>query len=176
MRIESELAHSEMPHERAVPLGLVMNELGHELAQVRLPEGQDGSIGVSLATSGDVEGWLRVREDGVGLGSPRAGGSGMELVGRLVQQIGGRLEREEVERGTSVRGVLPIGHLRRQDEILTKLDGGAAQRRLVPLPGQPRATLRWRSDDISSRFRAVDASKRSLYVPSYEQRRHPGRA
>ncbi len=98
--IETSLARSEMPHERAVPLGLIVNELVTNALKYAFPGDRSGTIRVGFRSTAQGEGCLQVRDDGAGMGPPRAGGSGTELVRRLVQQVGGQLDREEVEPGT----------------------------------------------------------------------------
>ena len=106
--IETSLVSAEMPHSRAVPLGLVVNELVTNALKHAFPQGQDGVIRVEFHVSPPGEGWLYVRDDGVGMGPPRPGSSGTELVRRLVQQVGGKLERAEQERGTGFRVIFPL--------------------------------------------------------------------
>ena len=106
--IETRLTRTEMPHERAVPLGLIVNELVTNALKHAFPAGRSGTIQVSFETVREGEGCLHVRDDGVGLGPPRSGSSGTELIGRLVQQIGGRLGQEEVQVGTSFIVCFPL--------------------------------------------------------------------
>ena len=108
VQIETRLAPAEMRHERAVPLGLIVNELVTNSLKYAFPHGRPGTIRVSFGTSHEGEGCLHVGDDGVGMGPPRHGSSGTELIGRLVQQIGGRLRREEVEVGTSFVVCFPL--------------------------------------------------------------------
>jgi two-component sensor histidine kinase len=100
VEIETRLTPTEMPHERAVPLGLIVNELVTNALKYAFPDNRPGTIQVSFETTPEGEGCLHVRDDGAGMGPSRPGSSGAELVKRLVEQIGGRLEREELEHGT----------------------------------------------------------------------------
>ena len=88
VRIETDLERMQMPHERAVPLGLVINELVTKALKHALPGEVGSTIRVSFTATPEGEGLLCVRDDGAGLGPPREGSSGTELVRRLVQQIG----------------------------------------------------------------------------------------
>ncbi len=100
VRVEARVSHARLAHERAVPLGLIVNELVTNALKYAFPDAGGGTIRVGFEATAEGEGHLGVRDDGVGMGPPRPGSSGSELVRRLVQQIGGRLEREAVERGT----------------------------------------------------------------------------
>ncbi|MBL6081847.1 GAF domain-containing protein [Belnapia sp. T18] len=100
IRIETDLAPIELPHEVAVALALIVNELTTNALKYAFPEGRSGRIAVSFRTDGQGEGCLRVRDDGVGMGPPRAGSSGSELIARLAKQLGGRVEPENLPVGT----------------------------------------------------------------------------
>ncbi|WP_424135451.1 sensor histidine kinase [Roseomonas chloroacetimidivorans] len=106
--IETMLDRVEMPHVRAVPLGLIVNELVTNALKHAFPEGRCGTIRVEFANSPGGEGRLCVRDDGVGMGPPRPGSSGTELVQRLVQQVGGRLARAEQMQGTGICVFFPL--------------------------------------------------------------------
>lgn len=108
VRIATTVTRIEMPHERAVPLGLIVNELVTNSLKYAFPGGSSGAVGVSFVISSPGEGCLHVSDDGIGMGPPRPGGSGTDLVQRLVRQIGGRSERKEVEHGTSFTIHFPL--------------------------------------------------------------------
>lgn len=103
VEIETHLTRAEMPHDRAVSLGLIVNELVTNSLKYAFPDNGPGTIQVSFETTSAGEGCLRVRDDGVGMGPPRPGSSGTELVRRLVEHIGGGLEQEAMERGTGFK-------------------------------------------------------------------------
>jgi two-component system, sensor histidine kinase PdtaS len=100
IQVEVDLAPLRVPHERAVPLGLIVNELVTNALKHAYPEGAGGLVKVSFAVTPEGEGELRVRDDGIGMGPSREGSLGTDLVTRLVQQIGGQLEQTKQERGT----------------------------------------------------------------------------
>ncbi len=106
--IETYLAPLGLPHGRAVPLGLVVNELVTNALKHAFPEGGGGVIRVEFEVLPGGEGRLCVRDDGMGMGPPRAGSSGTELVRRLVQQVSGRIEQEPQERGTGFCVTFPV--------------------------------------------------------------------
>ena len=100
VRIETDLVPIELPHEIVVALALIVNELVTNALKYAFPEGQAGTIKVIFRTMDGREGYLHVRDDGVGMGPPRAGGSGSELVKRLAQQLGGQIALEQASVGT----------------------------------------------------------------------------
>ena len=106
--IETALEAADMPHPRAVPLGLIVNELVTNALKHAFPEGRRGTIRVEFRIPPGGEGRLCVRDDGVGMGPARPGSSGTDLVRRLVRQVGGRLERPEQECGTAVCVTFPL--------------------------------------------------------------------
>lgn len=108
VQIETHLARLELPHGRAVPLGLIVNELVTNALKHAFPDGRAGVIRVEFEVSPDGEGRLCVRDDGAGMGPPRPGSAGTELVRRLVQQIGGRLVQLAQERGAGFCVSFPV--------------------------------------------------------------------
>ena len=95
-------------HERAVPLGLIVNELVTNALKYAFPDDRSGTIHVGFKNLVHGEAVLYVRDDGIGMGPPRVGSSGTGLVQRLVQQLGGQMDREEVEQGTSFAVTFPM--------------------------------------------------------------------
>ena len=100
VRIETDLDRVRMPHERAVPLGLVVNELVTNALKHAYPGDATGVVRVTFNATPSGEGVLCVRDDGAGMGPSREGSSGTDLVARLVQQIGGAIEQVEQQKGT----------------------------------------------------------------------------
>ncbi len=106
--IETHLASMDILHERAVPLGLIVNELVTNALKYAFPHDRAGTIQVGFETLAQGEAVLTVRDDGIGMGPPRPGSSGTGLVRRLVQQLGGQLDREDVQQGTSFAVTFPL--------------------------------------------------------------------
>uniref|UniRef100_B8DRT0 histidine kinase n=1 Tax=Nitratidesulfovibrio vulgaris (strain DSM 19637 / Miyazaki F) TaxID=883 RepID=B8DRT0_NITV9 len=84
-----------LPVSAAIPCGLILNELVTNAIKHAFPGRDAGRIAIAARRHGrQVE--VRVSDDGVGLpeGFDPAGGAtlGMQLVGSLVAQLGGRLE------------------------------------------------------------------------------------
>jgi len=81
--------------ERAVPCGLLVNELLSNALKHGFPPGRRGRIRVDLRVAG-LEAVLSVTDDGVGLPADfdarRQHSLGLQLVADLARQLGGRLE------------------------------------------------------------------------------------
>ena len=89
-----------MPLDRAVPVGLTVNELVTNSFKYAFDE-EGGLISVTFrvnAVIGEAE--LRVRDNGRGMGPARPGSFGLRLVESLARQLGGRLTTPEVPKGT----------------------------------------------------------------------------
>ena len=110
--IETALQPVTMPHGRAVPLGLIVNELVTNALKHAFPGDREGTVRVAFRAltgeEGTGEGELIVSDDGVGMGPPRPGSSGTDLVGRLVRQTGGTMERMDQAAGTGFRVTFPL--------------------------------------------------------------------
>lgn len=91
--ITTEAPNVTLQVDQAVPVGLIVNEAVVNAVKHAFPGERTGTIRVSLATDATLSNaTLRIADDGVGLGPPRAGGSGRSLTQALSAQIGGRLE------------------------------------------------------------------------------------
>jgi len=101
--IESEL----LPADRAIPIGLNVNELVTNAVKYGFPGEAKGTVMVTLKR---VPGELRltVADDGQGLDPRRAdSGLGGRLVDAFAQQLGGQVERKSDSQGTAVHLILP---------------------------------------------------------------------
>lgn len=103
--IDKDLAHARLEIDRAIPLGLILNELLANCLKHAFPEGRRGRIAISLRAEDDGGLHLRVADDGVGLPPPeaRTGSSslGLLLVNSLVGQLGGHMDTDGTH-GTTV--------------------------------------------------------------------------
>jgi len=85
--------------DRAIPCGLILNELVTNALKHAFPGGRRGTISIGLAiTSSNFE--VHVRDDGVGMpmsSNDSRGGLGLLLVPRLTAQLGATIERESCE-------------------------------------------------------------------------------
>jgi PAS domain S-box-containing protein len=101
--IESEL----LPTDRAITIGLMVNELVTNAVKYAFPEDTKGTILVTLKrASGEL--LLTVSDDGKGVDPGRAdSGVGGRLIEGFAQQLGGQLKRESGNKGTTVCLTLP---------------------------------------------------------------------
>jgi PAS domain S-box-containing protein len=95
--------------DRAIPCGLILNELLSNALKYAFPDGRAGEIRVELqAVAGQVR--LRVRDTGVGLPQGlewrQPDSLGLQLVGLLTEQLGGTLTLER-DGGTAVTILFP---------------------------------------------------------------------
>ncbi len=100
---ESEL----LPTDRAIPIGLIVNELVTNAVKYAFPGEAKGTVMVTLKR---VPGELRltVADDGQGLDPRRAdSGLGGRLVDGFARQLGGQVERKSDRQGTTVHLILP---------------------------------------------------------------------
>lgn len=99
--------------ERAVPAGLIVNELLTNALKHAFPGGRSGMIRVTFqqAATGILQ--LEVADDGVGVRNPPSGtdwegrGLGSRLVPALARQIGGAVTTAETALGVAVRVDFP---------------------------------------------------------------------
>ena len=86
--------------DRAVPVGLIVNELVTNAFKYAFDDA-GGSIRVSFGIAVEIaEALLVVEDDGKGMGTPRPGGLGLQLVKTLAAQVNGQFAQETVARGT----------------------------------------------------------------------------
>jgi two-component sensor histidine kinase len=94
--------------DRAVPLGLILNEAVTNSVKHAFGEA-GGRVFVKLQSGiGFGEGRLTVTDNGRGIQKDSAGGSGLILIGSLARQIGGQVKRESSPAGTSISVTFPI--------------------------------------------------------------------
>ena len=91
----------EIAIDRAVPVGLILNELATNSIKYAFVGRDGGRIGVTL-TGGLAYGEARltVADNGVGIKANAVAGSGTGLIEALARQIGATVAREDAERGT----------------------------------------------------------------------------
>ena len=94
------LPHCVYPTSEPFPSVWLVNELVTNALKHAYPEDAGGVVRVTFAVTPEGEGALFVCDDGIGMGPPREGSLGTDLVTRLVEQIGGQLEQMRQERGT----------------------------------------------------------------------------
>jgi two-component sensor histidine kinase len=98
----------ELTIDRAVPLGLILNEAATN--SIKHAFGSDGGrITVTLQGGvGHGEGRLTVADNGRGMTSSRGDGSGLNLIESLARQIGGSVSQSSSDRGTATSLTFPI--------------------------------------------------------------------
>ncbi len=107
--VEVEAAAVTMPLDRAVSAGLIVNELVANAFKHAFQEGEPGAVRVTFGVTPDTgEASITVEDNGKGMGPPREGGLGLSLVEAFAQHLAGRVEREQVERGTRITVCFPI--------------------------------------------------------------------
>jgi two-component sensor histidine kinase len=105
--LKTDIGSELLPTDRAITIGLVVNELVTNAVKYAFPGETRGTVLVTLKRlSGELR--LTVADDGQGLDARRAdSGLGGRLVEGFAQQLGGRVERESNSQGTTVRLILP---------------------------------------------------------------------
>jgi PAS domain S-box-containing protein len=92
--VDCRLGPVSVPIEKAVPTGLVVNELLTNAAKHAFQGRQAGSLGISLEETGGTVS-ITVRDDGPGLPADfapeKSGTLGMQLVANLARQLGGEI-------------------------------------------------------------------------------------
>jgi two-component sensor histidine kinase len=106
--IEVEAQSAHIPIDRAVPAGLVVNELVTNSLKYAFGNG-GGRIRIRFAAvNNDSEGCVSVEDDGRGMTLPPRKGTGLNLVEAFAQQIQGRVEFMKVDTGTKVELCFPV--------------------------------------------------------------------
>jgi two-component sensor histidine kinase len=106
--LKTDIASELLSTDRAIPIGLIVNELVANAVKYAFPYETKGTVMVTLKRApGELR--LTVADDGHGVDPRRAdSGVGGRLVEGFAQQLGGQVERESDSRGTTVRLILPL--------------------------------------------------------------------
>ena len=106
--IDVEADELELPIERAVPLGLILNEAA--MNSIKYACGSaGGAILVKLVGGiGYGEAKLTISDNGAGMRAPNHKGSGLKLIELLARQIGGSVDLQTSESGTTISVVFPL--------------------------------------------------------------------
>ena len=105
--LETDIESALLPTDRAIPIGLIVNELVTNAIKYAFPPNTKGTV---LVTFKREPGKLRltVADDGKGVDPQRVdSGLGGRLVEGFAQQLGGQLERQSGSQGTTVHLILP---------------------------------------------------------------------
>jgi two-component sensor histidine kinase len=105
--LKTDIASEQMPVDRAIPLGLIVNELVTNAVKYAFPDEPKGTVAVTLKRfAGELR--LIVSDDGKGVDPRREdSGFGGRLVDSFARQLGGQVERESSNKGTIVCLILP---------------------------------------------------------------------
>ena len=108
VEIDVETDELELSIDRAVPIGLILNESAiNSIKHAFGPEG--GRISISLVGGiGYGEARLTVTDNGRGIRNPREHGSGLKLITSLAKQVGGTVEQESSDSGTTTSLKFPL--------------------------------------------------------------------
>jgi two-component sensor histidine kinase len=105
--LKTDIESEPLPVDRAIPLGLIVNELVTNAVKYAFPSETKGTVVVTLKRiSGELR--LTVSDDGRGTARRRTdSGVGGRLVEAFARQLGGQIERESGNKGTIVSVTLP---------------------------------------------------------------------
>lgn len=104
-----DIAPVSLPTDKSVSVGIITAEWVTNAFKYAYPEGK-GEIRVTLKANDDGSSELRVEDDGIGRegnSAPQGTGLGTRLVTALASGLGGRVEYEVGQPGTSARLILP---------------------------------------------------------------------
>ncbi len=109
LRIERDVQPLDLRADRAVPVGLIVNELVVNAIKYAGKARPDPMIAVHLQSLGEgEEACLEVIDNGPGMGEPRPGGTGLKLVHNFARQLSGRLEVDSSTAGTKITLIFPL--------------------------------------------------------------------
>lgn len=105
--IDCDVESHSVSLEKAVPLGLIINESVTNAAKHAFPDQKQGHINVTFRREGQIY-KLVIADDGVGAGSVSNGGIGNRLMGMLAAQLGAHFEIVSQSPGTAVVVDIPV--------------------------------------------------------------------
>jgi two-component sensor histidine kinase len=108
IEIDVECDELELSIDRALPVGLILNEAAmNSIKHAFGPEG--GAINVRLVGGvGYGEARLTISDDGHGIKKTNEHGSGLKLISSLAKQIGGAVDQESTDSGTTTTLMFPL--------------------------------------------------------------------
>ena len=119
--------------DRAVPVGLIVNKLVTNSLKYAFAD-SGGLIRVGFGGDPDRgEANITVEDDGRGIGKPREGGLGLTLVSAFAKQLGGKVIREDVEKGTRTVVCFPLPSRGWPAKLATSLCVGLEGARMAAL-------------------------------------------
>ena len=105
--LKTDIESALLPTDRAIPIGLIVNELVMNAVKYAFPGNAMGTVMVTLErVPGEL--WLTVADDGQGRDPRKAdSGLGSRLVDSFAQQLGGQVERKSTGQATYRHLILP---------------------------------------------------------------------
>jgi two-component sensor histidine kinase len=97
-----------LPSDKAVVIGLIVNELVTNAFKYAFPDERGGTVAVRLDALSESELELVVEDDGKGCPEDAKEGLGSRIMRLLVQQLRGSIKREEGNPGCRVLVTLPL--------------------------------------------------------------------
>jgi two-component sensor histidine kinase len=99
----------ELSIDRAVPLGLILNEIATNSIKHAFGPSGGGRISVKLVAGvGYGEARLSVADNGRGIKEQNPTGSGLKLIAALARQIGGTVDQDSSSQGTTTWLTFPV--------------------------------------------------------------------
>ena len=106
--IDVECDELEMSIDRALPIGLILNETAMNSIKHAFGGG-DGRIRVHLVGGiGFGEARLTIADNGCGIGDNQGSGSGLKLIAALARQIGGAVDQQSSKAGVTTTLTFPL--------------------------------------------------------------------
>lgn len=109
LHIERHVEPINLRADRAVPVGLILNELLTNAIKYAARGRDDAMVKVRCMSSNEgSEAVLEVSDDGPGMGDARKGSMGLKLIESLAAQLSGRLNVESSAKGTTITMHFPL--------------------------------------------------------------------
>ena len=106
--IDVECDELELSIDRALPVGLILNEAAMNSIKHAFG-GRAGRIRVRLVGGiGFGEARLTISDNGCGMGETQGNGSGLKLIASLARQIGGSIDQQSNDAGTTTTLTFPL--------------------------------------------------------------------
>ncbi|NQT63454.1 MAG: PAS domain S-box protein [Candidatus Marinimicrobia bacterium] len=104
IHIHQKIAEIKLDIDKAIPCGLIVNELVTNSLKYAFPDKREGDIWISAGPIGDKKAKIEIKDNGVGLGEDlvfeKTKSMGLRIVRILTEQLGGTLEIN-TEKGSS---------------------------------------------------------------------------
>ncbi len=111
-RIVVEAAPLRIPTDKAISVGVIVNELITNALKYAFPDGKGGTIRIGLDPGDDDHAVLTVEDDGVGYSdsaAPKGTGLGTLIIGAMAKTLQGSVERQPTVTGSRAVLSFPTG-------------------------------------------------------------------